>query len=304
MFDRRIPRAGASSRALAGVVCLSVLGGCAALSGYPKDPQNSSALSQLRDKYFAEGIDDCYRAGDCQKLLNLTGRQAIRDDVVLNRMRVYDMEFSLFVRDLSSTSNSVSIGTDLTALALNGLGATAGDAATKAALAAASGGVIASNGAVNKDLFYEKTVPALVAQMQADRLKAETSILSALVKPDVDYSLQRAELDLDTLNDAGSLNAAVANITQQSSTQQAQSQLQMNLYQTAVTAYTPSASAVRTWLKNGATLDMGRYNQLQAWLTNNSDPNLHGVTVEQLTDVSNDSLEAARQRAIAEVPIK
>ena len=140
--------------------------------------------------------------------------------------------------------------------------------------------------------------------MQADRLKAETSILSALVKPDVDYSLQRAELDLDTLNDAGSLNAAVANITQQSSTQQAQSQLQMNLYQSSVTAYTDSANKIRTWLKNGATLDTGRYNQLLAWLTNNSDPNLHGVTVEQLTDVSNDSLEAARQRAIAEVPIK
>jgi len=80
--------------------------------------------------------------------------------------------------------------------------------------------------------------------------------------------------------------------------------LQMNLYQSSVTAYTSSAIAVRTWLKNGATLDTGRYNQLLAWLTNNSDPNLHGVTVEQLTDVSNDSLEAARQRAIAEVPIK
>jgi hypothetical protein len=302
-------RATTLARAIGVTVCLGLLGGCAALSGYPTDPQNSGslknsgALDALRDKYFAPGIDDCYRAGNCTAQLNLTDKQAIRNDVVLNRMRVYDMEFSLFARDLSGTNNSITIGSDLTALALNGLGATTGNAATKAALAAASGGVIAANGAVDTDLFYQKTIPALISQMQADRLKAETTLLSGLTKSDADYPLERAELDLDTLNDAGSLNSAVANITQQSATQQSQSQQQMNLYQTSAIATSTSAIAIRTWLKNGGTLDMTRYKQLQAWLTNNSDTSLHTVQVEQLADVTDDSLEAARQRAITEIPI-
>jgi len=286
--------------------CLSLLSGCAAMSGYPTDPQNSGTLKDsgvldaLRTKYFDTEIDNCYRAGNCPTL-NLTGKQAIRDDVVLNRMRVYDMEFSLFTRDLSSTNNSISIGTDLTALALNGLGATTGNAATKAALAAASGGVIAANGAVDKDLFYQKTIPALISEMQADRLAAETTILQALKNSDADYPLQRAELDLDTLNDAGSLNSAIANITQNSTAQQSDNQATMN--QTSVMAYTPSAVTILTWLKNGGTLDPARNSQLQAWLTNNSDPTLRTKHVSDLIG-SDAGMEAARELAIAQVPIK
>lgn len=64
-----------------------------------------------------------------------------------------------------------------------------------------------------------------------------------------------------------------------------------------------SAIAIRTWLKNGATLDISRYKRLQAWLTNNPDPKLRTVPVEELADVTDDSLEAARQRAIVEIPI-
>jgi hypothetical protein len=306
MFDQRYFHAGALRRAVTGIFCLSLLSGCAAMSGYPTDPQNlhstqdSTDLSTLREKYFALGIDDCYRKGNCTDLLGLTDKQAIRNDVVLNRMRVYDMEFSLFARDLSSTNNSVSIGTDLTALALNGLGATTGNAATKAALAAASGGVIAANGAVDKDLFYQKTIPALIAQMQADRLTAETTILQGLKNSDADYPLQRAELDLDTLNDAGSLNSAIAAITQQASTQQAQSQMTAN--QTSVMAYTPSAVTILTWLKNGGTLDANRNGQLQAWLTGNSDPTLRTKHVSDLIG-SDAGMEAARVRAIKELSI-
>ncbi len=300
-------------RALACLLGLSLLGACAAMSGYPEDPQSprsfgkpadTSALVKLRTKYFSTDVEDCYRAQDCTKLLNLTGRQNIRDDVVLNRMRVYDMEFSMFARELSSASNSISVGTDLSALVLNGLGATTGDATTKAALAAASGGVIASNGAIDKDLFYQKTIHALVTQMQANRLDAEKTILAGLAKPDANYSLQRAELDLDTLNDAGSLNSAVASITQQAASQQSQSQEKVNRYQSSVMSYTPSATTIRTWLKNGGTLDASRYKQLHDWLTNNSDSELHDVTVEELADVTDDGLESARQRAIKEVPIK
>ena len=281
------------------------------MSGYPEDPQNpgsvqnSAALDALRTKYFDPAIDACYQAADCKakNLLNLTDKQAIRDDVVLNRMRVYDMEFSLFARDLSGANNSVSLGSDLTALALNGLGATTGNTATKAALAAASGGVIAANGAVDKDLFYQKTVPALIKQMQADRAAAETTVLQGLMKTDAEYSLERAQLDLDTLADAGSLNTAVASITQQSATQQTLNQKAMNTYQSSAMAETTSAVAIRTWLKNGGTLDTNRYSQLQAWLTNNSDPTLHTVQVEQLADVTDDSLEAARQRAVKDINI-
>jgi hypothetical protein len=215
-------------------------------------------------------------------------------------MHIYDMEFTLFVRDLSSGNNTLSIGTDLTALALNGFGATTGDAATKAALAAASGGVIASNGAVNKDLFYQKTVPAIIAQMEADRQKAEATLLDGLSHPDVVYPLQRANLDLDILNDAGSLNSAIAKITQQSSNDKTNTQDQMNRFSTSAMARTSSAVKIRAWLFPSGGLDPTHYGQMLKWLTENSDQSLNKVTVEQFADVTDDSLEAARQKAIAD----
>lgn len=282
------------------VLCTGLLGGCAALSGYPADPQKPDTLGALRDKYFSPTVEDCYKAGDCTDALKLTGRQAIRDDVVLSRMHIYDMEFTLFVRDLSGGNNTFSIGTDLTALALNGLGATTGNAGTKAALAAASGGVIASNGAINKDLFYQKTVPAIIAQMEADRQKAEATILNGLSHPDVVYPLQRANLDLDILNDAGSLNSAVAKITQQSSNEKTKTQDQMNRFSTSAMARTASAVKIRAWLFPSGGLDPTHYGQMLKWLTENTDQSLHAVTVEQIADVTDDSLETARQRAIAD----
>lgn len=293
---------------LLAATCGGTLGGCAALTGYPQDPLKSDAasalsnqqgsqsvLDQLTAEYFGAKSEDAYKAA------SVDARQAIRDDIVLNRIRVYDMEFSLFERDLSSTNNSISLGTDLTALALNGLGATTGDAATKAALAAASGGVIASNGAVNKDLFYQKTIPAIIAQMQADRQNVQATILTALHQSDKDYPLQRADLDLDKLNDAGSLNSAIANITQQASQSQTDSQ---NKVDSTTIARTANAVTVRSWLFPSGSLDQTRHDQLRDWLKNNADPDLHNVGVESFADDPTDKYEDSRADAISDLGIK
>ena len=73
------------------------------------------------------------------------------------------------------------------ALVLSGLGATTGGAATKAALAAASAGVIGAQGVISKDLYYQRTVPALLAQMEANRARATLVILQGIQKSESDY---------------------------------------------------------------------------------------------------------------------
>jgi len=290
---------------LAVITGTGLLGGCSSLSGYPEDPQNpgtpgnSAALTALRDKYFSPGIDACYRAGDCTAELGLKGKQAIRDDVVLNRMHVYDMEFTLFVRDLSGANNSLSVGSDLTALVLNGLGATTGDAASKAALAAASGGVIAANGAVNKDLFYQKTVPAIIAQMRADRQTVEASILLALGKTDADYPLQKAVLDLDTLNDAGGLNSAIASITQKSSESQATAQNVVDINRTGTMSTSDTTVKIQAWL----TADPANAGKLAKWWVDNAPKELSSAPVEMLVDSPANEFETQRARAIADAAL-
>jgi len=248
----------------------AALGGCAALSGYPQDPQESQTLQQLRSQYFGPDSE-----ADYNKANDATTRQKIRDEIVYNRMLVADADFADFVRDINSTNNGISIGSDLTAFVLNGLGSTTGDAPTKAALAAASGGIIAANGAVNKDLFYQKTIPAIIAQMETDRLNFEKTILTGLGQSDDIYPLGRANLDLLKLYRAGSINAAITNLTQQSSTAQTTAQTQVD---NTTLSRSQNSVRIRAWLFPNGILDKDKLTQLRNWIASHAkiDPGLMG----------------------------
>jgi hypothetical protein len=73
---------------------------------------------------------------------------------------------------------------------------------------------LGANTAINKDLYYQKTIPALLAQMEANRLKAKLHILQGLAQPDSKYSLMLAYTDLDSYKSAGSIPAAISSVTQ------------------------------------------------------------------------------------------
>jgi hypothetical protein len=143
---------------------------------------------------------------------DLALRTAKRNAIVLARLRGYDIEFYDFEQELYGQGNEITLGADLTALALGGLIATTGKAATKSALGAASAGVIGAKAAIDKDLFYQKTIPALLAQMEADRLKAILPITAGMKFSDAEYPLMQAYIDLDAYKNAGSIPAAINQI--------------------------------------------------------------------------------------------
>lgn len=191
--------------ALAISVWCGLLVACAPLVGYPNDPENTDATLTRLTPYF-----DGTRESDYFKPSNTSQeRAAIRNEIVLARMRAYDIEFLDFEKRLYGDGNSVTLGGDLVALALTGLVATTGNAATKSALGAASTGVLGAKAAIDKDLYYQKTIPALLAQMEADRLKALLPITAGLKLSDADYPLMQAYIDLNTYQSAGSIPAAI-----------------------------------------------------------------------------------------------
>ncbi len=132
-----------------------------------------------------------------------------RNEIILARVHAYDIVFADFEKRLYGDGNGVTLGGDLVALVLTGLTATVGSAGTKAALGAAATGVIGAKSAIDKDLYYQKTVPALLAQMEADRLKALAPITTGMKQSDADYPLLEAYIDLDAYNNAGSIPAAI-----------------------------------------------------------------------------------------------
>ena len=190
-------------------ICGSFVTGCASIQGYPRDPEDSAATLARLTPYF-----DGSKENEYNDETDSASRERKRNEIVFARMRGYDIEFADFQRQLYGFANSVSVGTDLIGLVLGGLTATTGNASTKAALGAASVGVIGANAAINKDLFFQKTIPALFTQMEANRAERRLAIIQGLSQPDSKYPLAAAYSDLDAYRNAGGIPDAISSISQ------------------------------------------------------------------------------------------
>jgi hypothetical protein len=84
-------------------------------------------------------------------------------------------------------------------------------------LAAAGAGIVGAQAVVNKDLYFQKTIPALLADMDAARGLVTAAILTGLTQPISSYPLVAANADLHRLKDAGSIEVAINSINQQAS---------------------------------------------------------------------------------------
>lgn len=296
-------------RVIAGLAFGLILNGCAAIEGYPPDPENTTTTLTSLQGFFDPKWETQYNAeSDPAK------RQTLRDTVVLSRMRAYDLEFDDFERTLYKGGTGLPTAADLIVLILNGLGATTGVAATKAALAAASAGLVGAGGVVNKDLFYQKTLPALLAQMEANRTNVRKTIFTGLATPDAKYSLLMADLDLDSLKNAGSVPNAITNITKNAGQEQKQAQTDIDKIRSGTVSTTSSTKRIVSWLyPNGAEADAqgnpaqpinANLTALLKWMAaDKTDPTLANIPYEVLVDEQNDNLEADRVRAIAALHI-
>jgi hypothetical protein len=209
------------------LVAVLALTSCAAIRQFPDDPASNSDATAGYQQYFdAEWITKYETTSGPQRL-------SVRDTIVINRMLAYDATYDAFKKQILTEGNSINTVGDLIVLALSGLGATTGAAATKAALAAASAGIIGAKTAISSDLFYQRTLPAIIAQMDANRATAKAAILNGLSKPDSDYPLVRAFVDLQQLSDAGSMIGAVGSITQDAAAKKSAAEASLTFARTA-----------------------------------------------------------------------
>ncbi len=115
------------------VICaFTWLAGCASIGGYPANPYSSDA--DLAAFVAHSGPDAIQAYYGSQPIY----REALRNRIIYSRIAAYDIEYQNFQSNLLKESNLENISADMVVLGLNGAGATAGGAALKASLAAAS----------------------------------------------------------------------------------------------------------------------------------------------------------------------
>jgi hypothetical protein len=290
-------------------VCL-LLGGCSSFTGYPDEPvPPKSDLPALVGYFDPQRIIEYNATGDPQT------RRRLRDAIVWGRISAYDVMFREFRKKLTAEANGTNVGSDLTVLILAGLGATTGTAATKAALAAASTGVVGAKGVISKNLFYEKALPALFSQMDAGRTKVLARILQGLSNDDATYPLPLALIDLSSYADAGSVPGAIAGVTEQAALEKAKAEIDVSAFRSGNYIETESTKRMMRWLyppagveydSAGNPLDPNpaKLAKLYDWLARDKiDPRLAEIPYDQFLSLDHPEMEAARQRAIKDLKI-
>lgn len=286
----------------AALALLLLCASCAPFRGYPVNPDDTDAnLTSLEAGAASEKVK-YLQASDPD-----TARTQ-RNRVVYTKMQVYEIYFTNFQQRLWGDNNFFSVGGDMAALILNGLGATTGSTTTKAALSAASGGIIGAKAAIDKDIYFQQTLPAVLAQMSANRDKIKSAIIDNLKQSDAAYPLAAAEIDLQVLERASSIPDAIQSITRVTTLNKALAAQAVEESRTGTFSKTDSAKQIRAWLNFGIDasgkplkLNSANYTRLQKWV----DINFPGLPVAQLlTDNSkSQALEAARQQAILDLQI-
>lgn len=198
---RRLLRSGPTRAALL-LAGLALLAGCSTLRGTPPRYQATQAI-----------VDAIELTPQEIASLVVAGTAAERNTVQNKAVAVIDLQFHAFVRDLAADRADSATAVAGTTLGASTAGAFVDSVQAKTHYALFAAGVVGAFGIVDKNYFYEKTVPALVAAMGAARAAVLVRIRSGQTEPIGAYDGVAALQDLEDYYAAGTVLAAIAEIT-------------------------------------------------------------------------------------------
>lgn len=187
----------------AGLVAVFVLGGCSTLRGTPVRYQSAEAVVAQIDL----GADEL-------ATLAQTADRGERNRIQNRALAVIDLRFHEFVRDLAADRADADAAVAGTTLGASTAGAFVDSVKAKTNYALFAAGVVGAFGIVDKSYFYEKTVPAMVAAMRAARAQVLLRIRQGQTGALDTYDGVAALQDLEAYYTAGTILAAVAEVTQ------------------------------------------------------------------------------------------
>jgi hypothetical protein len=201
---------------IAAIVSLSLAGGCTTFDGFPDRHEDVTAQLAQLDRYYADDVlTEFYdkRAGKTE------AQRAWRDEVVLGRLRAIDLHYTAFVQKAIGSRITGNAAIDVAVLGLSAAGTLVPAAGSKAVLAAIAGGLVGTRGVIDKEVFYEQTLPVLLHTMDALRKTQLAKIrIGLLVGPD-EYPLLAALADVEDYYQAGTFPAAITVISQAAASQ-------------------------------------------------------------------------------------
>lgn len=281
----------------------AVLAGCrGGAPGFPDRSYDDEAqIKALEAKFEPPDLLKAYY--DKYKEMSVEDRGTRRNEIVNARVAMIDLQYSKFVRGFSTRKETFDAAAEIGILGL-GIATTAvGGEVTKTILGAASSGVSGTKLAIDKNFFFEKTVPVLISAMNAQRKAALVPIIDGLRKSEAEYPLMSALADVEAYYFAGTFIGALQGIQADAGAKEKSEQDKIDKLRRTPYSPTDSSEIISKWLwPDGETQPQNqpRVDALRQWL--DGDGGLRNLPIQKLLD--NKGLESYRQRAIKEIPIE
>lgn len=186
----------------AALLAAVMLAACSSFDGSPEPVFDAdTTVADVQAKYPFDTVVDYVSSQDGDN------RKVYRNRVVASYLLAMDARYFAFRRNLSRNLKGGNIGFDLALLGLTGSAAIWDQAASE--LAAAATAVAGARSGINRELYFERTLPALIALMEAERLSVRAEILRGLTQSEDEYTVQEAFADLHRYEAAASIDGAI-----------------------------------------------------------------------------------------------
>ena len=206
---------------------LAVLTGCGT-TGFPRQSYSpKKQIKQLEKEFEKPGLITAYYRLSAGPETTEAVRRAARNKIIDGRLALMNLNYDQFIARFAVTKQTLDASTEITELGLNLATTAVGGATTKTILGAISAGVTGSKLAVDKNFFFEKTVPVLVGAMNAQRKTALAPILAGMTNNTEAYPLTRALTDLDAYYFAGTFIGALQAIQADSGAKEKQADIEI-----------------------------------------------------------------------------
>ena len=193
------------------IFVVSLLGGCASVTGYPQRSEDTSiTLAALQSRYFLPEknvIEEYDNKSNGQPKVNY------RNEVVTAHMRAIDINFSEFQKQMYKEAKITSLSFGFLGIFFGAAGTAVNSENASRTLSALSTVVAAERTDIDKTLYLEETLPAIIATMEANRARVRAEIFKGLTLDESDYTLSQALSDLERYYHSGTIPGALVSIT-------------------------------------------------------------------------------------------
>ena len=192
-----------------GALCLlpAMLSVCASFSGVPKTVIPLRTVVALASK-GEFGLESAAGKIDAASKTS----RSYRDAFIAVQMAAIDARYLQFRSKLSAQSKGANFGLEVGVLALTGAGSVVTTSLANI-LSAGGAGLTGTKAALSREVYFERTLPAILASMDAQRIAARAPILAGLSKDADAYPLAQAIVDLFAYQNSASIDSAIGQIT-------------------------------------------------------------------------------------------